>query len=40
MGSLKKYGIPALLALVVSGGVVYASNNVKAAKFLKEKAAV
>jgi hypothetical protein len=38
MGTAKKVGFAALVALVVSGGVVYASNNVKAAKFLKEKA--
>lgn len=39
MGKAKKIGMTALIALVVSGGVVWASNNANAAKFLKEKAA-
>lgn len=38
MGTAKKVGFAALVALVVSGGVVYASNNVKAAGFLGKKA--
>jgi len=40
MGKYKKLAITAAIAALVSGGVVYASNNVKAAKFLKEKVAV
>ena len=40
MGKFKKMAITAGIAALVAGGVVYAANNVKAAKFLKEKVAV
>jgi F0F1-type ATP synthase membrane subunit a len=39
MGQYKKIAMTAAIALLVSGGVVYASNNVKGVQFLKEKAA-
>jgi hypothetical protein len=39
MFTAKKMALTAAIALLVSGGVVFASNNVKAAQFLKEKVA-
>ena len=38
MGKYKSMAVTAAITVLISGGVVYAANNVKAAKFLKEKA--